>query len=120
MCMAMGAPMNMGQGAGTQSGNAWQTMQYTAANAPPDPTTVPMPTARPQIDPQTSKVEGPSDNYADNPPAERGLPYDRPSERPPVSAREAMTNIRGGPVNATNLDVEYDKDGLPIRRKKGR
>jgi hypothetical protein len=51
----MGGIMNM-QGGGIggpvsgASGGTGPPVSYTAANAPPDPTTVPIPTARPQID----------------------------------------------------------------------
>lgn len=96
MCMAgMNMGMNMGMGAGTQSGGnfpASSPVQYTAANAPPDPSTVPMPQSRPQIDPEVTVS---------------------PDQKTKVSEAETA------PVNATNVDVQYDKDGLPIRRKKG-
>ena len=88
--------MNTTQGAGTQSGGSFPTVQYTAANAPPDPTTVPLPQSRPQID-ATSVDE---------------------NKKPDEKTADATNVAEVNPGDYKN-EIEYDKDGLPIRRKKG-
>lgn len=112
MCMAgMNMGMNMGMGAGTQSGGnfpASSPVQYTAANAPPDPSTVPMPQSRPQIDPEVVVSPDQKTKVEDN-----ATKYPNTDDSPRATN---VTNVNPGDYKN---EIEYDKDGLPIRRKKG-